>query len=268
MTRRPGHLERDRLGFQVELDQCEPDTAEGGALARPSPAAGAEGVRSLESQHRGRQHSELLQWVIAAQEEERKRVARELHDHTGQSLTSLLLGLRRLEAAETLEEARADIEQMRQHTARALDELHQLAFELRPSALDDLGLQVALQRYADDFARRTGIALEVQLNALSGIRLEPAPEIALYRIVQEALTNVAKHARAKTASVLAQSRAGSLRLIIEDNGCGFVVPDPGDGTGKHFGLIGMYERVALIGGKLTVESSPGRGTTIYVELPK
>lgn len=225
-------------------------------------------LRLTESQRRERQHADLLQRVIAAQEEERKRVARELHDHTGQWLTSLMIGLRRLGSMQLPEGERKAIADMRQNANRALEELHHLAFELRPSVLDDLGLVVALQRYVEDFERRTGLHLEVELEALAGVRLEPALEIALYRIVQEALTNVAKHAHAKTASVLLQSRADSLLLIVEDDGCGFVVPDVGAGGGKHIGLMGMQERVSLIGGKLTIESSPGAGTTVYVEVPK
>lgn len=239
------------------------------AAAAIESARSVENLRSLEeSQRRERQHAELLQRVIAAQEEERKRVARELHDHTGQSLTSLIIGLRRLEAEQDAEPARTAVRQMRLQASRALEELHHLAFELRPSVLDDLGLVVALQRYAEDFAQRTGIQLHMALDALAGVRLDPAVEIALYRIVQEALTNVAKHAQAHTASVLLQERANSLVLIIEDDGRGFVVPDVAAGNGKHFGLMGMQERVALLGGKLTLESAPGAGTTVYVELPR
>ncbi|NLC57958.1 MAG: GAF domain-containing sensor histidine kinase, partial [Armatimonadetes bacterium] len=239
------------------------------AAAAIESARSVENLRSLEeSQRRERQHAELLQRVIAAQEEERKRVARELHDHTGQSLTSLIIGLRRLEAEQDAEPARTAVRQMRLQASRALEELHHLAFELRPSVLDDLGLVVALQRYAEDFAQRTGIQLHMALDALAGVRLDPAVEIALYRIVQEALTNVAKHAQAHTASVLLQERANSLVLIIEDDGRGFVVPDVAAGNGKHFGLMGMQERVALLGGKLTLESAPGAGTTVYVELPQ
>lgn len=225
-------------------------------------------LRLAESERRDRQHAEVLQRVIAAQEEERKRIARELHDHTGQWLTSLMIGLRRLEAKQMPEDERQALAELQRSANRALEELHHLIFELRPSVLDDLGLVVALQRYMEDFARRTGIHLEMELEALAGVRLEPALEIALYRIVQEALTNVARHARATTASVLLQCRADSLLLIVEDDGCGFVVPEIGADDGEHFGLMGMQERVALVGGKLTIESSPGAGTTIYVEVPR
>jgi signal transduction histidine kinase len=221
-----------------------------------------------ESECSDRQQAEVLQRVIAAQEEERKRIARELHDQTGQSLTSLMIGLRRLEAAQMPEEERQAIAELQQNANRALDELHHLIFELRPSVLEDLGLVVALQRYIEEFARRTGLRVETELDALAGVRLEPAVEIALYRIVQEALTNVDRHARATTASVLLQCRGDSLLLIVEDDGSGFVVPEIGAGDSEHFGLMGMQERAALIGGKLTIESSPGAGTTIYVEVPR
>ncbi|MBI3945708.1 MAG: GAF domain-containing sensor histidine kinase [Armatimonadetes bacterium] len=238
------------------------------AAAAIQNARSFENLRLLEeSRLRERQHSELLQRVIAAQEEERKRVARELHDHTGQSLTSLIIGLRTLDSVQSVEEVRAAIREMRAHAGQALEELHHLAFELRPSVLDDLGLVAALQRYAEDFGRRTGVRMEVELDPPEGARLAPAVEIALYRIVQEALTNVAKHAEAKTASVLLHLRGSSLLLIIEDDGKGFEVPDFAQSEGKHFGLMGMQERVNLLGGKLTVESSPGSGTTVYVEVP-
>lgn len=238
------------------------------AAAAIQNARSFENLRLLEqSRLRERQHAELLQRVIAAQEEERKRVARELHDHTGQSLTSLLIGLRTLDKLQSIGEVRAAVREMRAHATQALEELHQLAYELRPSALDDLGLVAALQRYAEDFGRRTGVRMEVELDPIEGIKLEPATEIALYRIVQEALTNVAKHAEATTASVVLHVRGSALLLIIEDDGKGFEVPDIPHSEGKHFGLMGMYERVNLLGGKLTVESSPGSGTAIYVEVP-
>ncbi len=173
-----------------------------------------------------------------------------------------------MESAPSLEEVRASLAEMRSLASRALDELHFLAFELRPSVLDDLGLVVALQRYVQDFSRRTGIHVEAPLDPLENVRLAPAVEIALYRIVQEALTNVVKHAEAKTVSVLLQARGESLLLIVEDDGRGFEVPDVMDpDSGKHFGLMGMHERVGLLGGKLTIESTPGAGTTVYVEVP-
>ncbi len=238
------------------------------AAAAIENAHSLENVQLLEaSRHRERLHAELLQRVIAAQEEERKRVARELHDNTGQALTSLIIGLRTLESAQSLAEVQAALRDMRRHAGQALDELHHLAFELRPSVLDDLGLAVALQRYVKDFSKRTGIHMEAQLESLKGVSLAPAVDIALYRIVQEALTNVAKHAQATTVSVLLQPRGDSLLLIVEDNGRGFEVPDVTDSRGKHFGLMGMHERVGLLGGKLTIESTPGVGTTVFIEVP-
>ncbi|OGO45682.1 MAG: ATPase [Chloroflexi bacterium RBG_16_63_12] len=204
--------------------------------------------------------------VIGAQEEERKRIARELHDSTSQSLTSLMVGLRALSDACDSPDVRQRSEELRVVAAHTLDEVHELSLQLRPSVLDDLGLPSALERYVADCRRRYHLQIDLAIHGLGERRLPPEVETALYRIVQEALTNVARHARATTASVLLEQRDGMVRAIIEDDGRGF---DPAT-TGKseqRLGLYGIRERAELLGGKLTIESEPGRGASLFVEIP-
>ncbi len=221
----------------------------------------------LKRKEKNRAH--LLKQVITAQEEERKRIARELHDSTGQALTSLMIGLKRLQMAETHEEAGRVASELRDTAARTLDEIHTLALELRPSMLDDMGLAVTLQRYCTEYERRTSIAVDYHRDGLDGLRLPGAMEIAMYRIVQEALTNIAKHSRAGNVSVLLRAQKGRLRAIVEDDGVGFdVAATLADGSDEQkLGLVGMQERAGLLGGTCTIESRPGAGCTVFVEVP-
>jgi signal transduction histidine kinase len=200
---------------------------------------------------------DALQRVVTAQEAERQRLARELHDETGQALTSILLGLK------PLEEAGADVTQVRDLVRATLQDVRQLAVELRPAALDDFGLAPALERLTSSFAESTGIDVDFQA-ALSSTRLPPELETALYRIVQEALTNIVKHARATRVSVVVTRKAGSVSAVVEDDGVGF---DPATMHDDGLGLVGMRERVALLGGRLAIETTPGAGTTCLAEVP-
>lgn len=203
---------------------------------------------------------DALRRVVAAQELERKRLARELHDETGQALTSVLLGLSGLEDAATLEDVRSGVGALKEMTVQTLQDVRRLAVELRPSALDDFGLVPALERLVDGFGEQTG--LRVEFEARLDERLPDDVETALYRIVQEALTNVMKHAGARHVSVLVTQKHPTVVAIIEDDGRGFEAGGRGD---QGLGLLGMQERLALIDGTLTVESSPGGGTTIVAE---
>jgi PAS domain S-box-containing protein len=222
-----------------------------------------------ERQRAAEVRTRLLEQVIAAQEEEQRRIARELHDETGQSLTSLLVGLRALEEAASLDDARAGAGELRTMTARALDEVRRLARGLRPSALDELGLLPAIEQYALDSGQARGLAVDVRAHGFDGGRLPSTVETAVYRIVQEALTNVVKHARARSVSVVLRHRAGAVQAIVADDGCGFDVEAAlrGPGAWAGLGLHGMRERAALLGGEVTIESAPGEGTTIYVCVP-
>jgi signal transduction histidine kinase len=222
-----------------------------------------------ELQHKEAVRLQLLDKLMAAQEEERKRVARELHDETSQALTSLIVGLKVMETAGTLEEARAQIGRLRNLTVRTLEEVHRLALELRPSVLDDWGLVVALHRYVDEFAAKARLDVDCQMVGLDTQRLPPQVEIALYRIVQEALTNVARHAHARHVSVVLKRQRASILSIVEDDGAGFDVAKVMGAPAREgrLGLFGMQERAALLGGTLTIESRPGTGTTVFVAIP-
>ncbi|MGQ9599827.1 MAG: ATP-binding protein [Anaerolineae bacterium] len=219
-----------------------------------------------EVQRKEAMRGQLLQKIITVQEEERKRIARELHDQTGQALTSLLVGLRTLED-EPNHPAR--LQELKAIVTDTLDGVRNLALELRPSVLDDLGLVPALQRYVRTCATRHQLAVDFQTVALDGLRLPAPVETALYRIVQEALTNIIRHAHARQVSLLLEVREGAVVAIVEDDGCGFAVDSlwyelPGE---HRLGLHGMRERAELLGGTLTIESVPGAGTTVVVELP-
>ena len=207
--------------------------------------------------------SDALRRVVAAQEQERRRLARELHDETGQALTSILLGLRTVEEARGEENMRAAVGEVRDLVRATLQDVRQLAVELRPKALDDFGLVAALERLTETFREQTGIALAFQ-SMLPAERLSPEVETALYRIVQESLTNIVKHARAGTVSITLGRKKDAVTVVVEDDGVGF---EPARTREEGLGLIGMRERVALVGGRLIIESRPGAGTTFVVEVP-
>lgn len=209
---------------------------------------------------------QLLEQVIGAQEDERKRIARELHDETGQALTSVAVMLKSLDSARLSDDVRARVADIQAVAASAVRAVHNLAFELRPSVLDDAGLAPAIEHYAREFAERHRLAVDVQVIGIHG-RL-PAPiETALYRITQEALTNIARHAQATNASLLLERRNGSVLLLVEDDGRGFARQPHMSGAREHLGIHGMEERATLVGGKLTIETEEGAGTSVYVEVP-
>jgi len=201
--------------------------------------------------------------VLEAQELERKRLARELHDETGQALTSVLLGLRAIEVAKDPEQTREATARLREQLVDTLHDVRRLAVELRPAALDDFGLVPALERLTHTFTEQTSIPVELEA-VLGSARLPQPVETALYRIVQEALTNVIKHSRASHVSVLLRRKPDTVAVVIEDDGVGFDVEDVREGG---LGLIGMQERIALLDGRLTVESSSESGTSVVVEVP-
>jgi signal transduction histidine kinase len=206
---------------------------------------------------------DALRRVVEAQELERRRLARELHDETGQALTSILLRLKALEERTGDEASRAATQELRSLVVSTLQDVRRLAVELRPTALDDFGLVAALERLTASFAEQTGISVDFE-TALADERLPEEVETALYRIVQESLTNVVKHARARRVSILLARKEGSVKAVVEDDGRGF---DPAEQAGDGFGLVGMSERLALLGGRLEVESDADAGTTIAAEVP-
>jgi signal transduction histidine kinase len=205
---------------------------------------------------------DALRRVVDAQELERRRLSRELHDETGQALTSILLGLRALEDTLEGEESRKATAELRELVVATLQDVRRLALELRPSALDDFGLVAALEHLTTTFGEQSGIKVDFEA-ALGEGRLPPEVETALYRIVQESLTNIAKHAQARSVSIALTKVDGAVKAVVEDDGRGF---DPAS-TDGGFGLVGMGERLALLGGRLRIESSPGSGTTIAMDVP-
>jgi PAS domain S-box-containing protein len=210
--------------------------------------------------------TELLARLVFAQEDERRRIAREMHDQFGQQLTSLshlIVSLK--DACSGLSGVRNQFEAL-EEVARQLDrDVEHLVWELRPTALDDLGLRAALANYLQDWSRRVGITAELHTSGLQEERLASEAETALYRIAQEALTNVARHSDAENVEVILERRSDHVLLIVEDDGVGF---DPGEAgaAGRGFGLLGMQERAALVGASLQIESAAGRGTTILVRM--
>ena len=206
---------------------------------------------------------DALSRVVAGQEVERRRLARELHDETGQALTSILLGLRAVDDKATDEETRKAVSDLRELVVATLQDVRRLAVQLRPKALDDFGLVPALERLVQTFAETSGIEVHLEPH-LGASRLPAEVETTLYRIVQEALTNVVKHADASRVSILLARRGGTAVAVIEDDGRGF---DNGTVQSHGVGLLGMQERVELHDGRVIVESTPGSGTTLRVEVP-
>jgi signal transduction histidine kinase len=201
--------------------------------------------------------------VVEAQELERARLARELHDETGQALTSILLGLKSLEDRVDSDDGRTAVTELRNLVVTTLQDVRRLAVELRPAALDDFGLVPAIERLRDTVEEQGGLSVDVQ-SPLGDERLPPETETALYRIVQEALINVLKHAAATRVTVRLSRSGKTVALVVQDDGNGF---DPASVRDGGLGLVGMRERVALLGGRLTVESSEGGGTLLKAEVP-
>jgi signal transduction histidine kinase len=213
---------------------------------------------------------ELLHQVVTAQEQERQRIARELHDTTGQALTALGLGF--AAASETIHAnpplASRQLGELKKLSMQTLDELRDLIGNLRPSVLDDLGLVPALQGQVREFTNRTGIVAELNLNGHRR-RLQPEVETIVFRITQEALTNVTRHAAATHVTIQLTFQTDHLALIIQDNGRGF---DPSQALSSQagrrpWGILGMQERVSLVNGQWDIASVPGQGTTISVTIP-
>jgi signal transduction histidine kinase len=218
-------------------------------------------------QQREKTLAELLRQVVNAQEAERQRIARELHDATGQSLTAVALGLHgvgRLMDSNG-EAARLHLRELEQYATSALAELRHIIADLRPSQLDDLGLVAALHWYVREFESHYAIRANLTVRG-EAYRLPPEYEMALFRIVQEGLMNVAKHAQASRADVRLWYRAERVCLIVVDDGRGFS-GEPLTDQEAGWGLRGIRERAALLGGRCVIRSAPGYGTQIRVCVP-
>ena len=255
-------IARDRVIGVIEIhDKDGPDARFSDSDLRLAETFAARAAVAVELSQRVAR--DALRRVVQAQELERRRLARELHDETGQALTSILLGLKPLEEALADHPARAAAAELREHVVTALQDVRRLAVELRPKLLDDFGLVPALERLTESFAEQTGIRVDFH-SALGETRLPSEVETALYRVVQESLTNVVKHAHARNVSVSVVRRDTGVAAVIEDDGAGF---QPAATREDGVGLLGMRERLALFDGRLEIESRPGAGTTLVAEVP-
>jgi signal transduction histidine kinase len=234
-----------------------------------SQIAGLQEARLKEAKQRESLRRELYKRVVAAQESERQRIARELHDETGQALTAIGLGLRGLTGSLSVsdpESTKKNLHQLELLTTHSLDELQRLIADLRPSHLDDLGLSSAMRWYANQLQERVKLEVHVEINGEERTVASPV-KIALFRIAQEALTNVIKHAQAKTALVTLTYGVKSVQVRVTDDGRGFDMDAAGSAKRVSWGLKGMEERTSLLGGKFEVQSRLGQGTTVEVSIP-
>jgi two-component system, NarL family, sensor histidine kinase UhpB len=208
----------------------------------------------------------LSSQIIKAQEEERLRIARELHDETAQALASLLVRQRVAERSPDPESLHRTMADLRALTAEALEGVRRMALELRPTMLDDLGLVAAVEAFARQFSHRTSIPVAVRVTRRPE-RLPPEVELVAFRVIQEALSNVARHSGATRAEVRLVAGPRVLSISVADDGHGFELESALDSRQRSLGLFGMRERAALVGGRLSLDSAPGRGTRVYLETP-
>ena len=251
--------ERDQLEVRVRERTVE--------LSATNQALQAEMTQRQRAQEA---HRQVLRRLVAAEETERGRVSRELHDRLGQDLTALKLGLQIVcQQASRSPTVRESVNQLKGLTDSLMRDIHRLAWELRPAALDDFGLELALRRYADEWAALSGVPVDFHSRGVTARRLAPEVETTLYRITREALTNVVRHAKARRVSVLLERRADHVSLIVEDDGRGFDAAATlrAPATQGKLGLLGMLERATLAGGSVEIESRPGVGTTVFVRIP-
>jgi signal transduction histidine kinase len=222
-------------------------------------------IQSAESKQAEAMHRLLLEHTLSAQEEERRRIARELHDEAGQLLTALLVGLRTLDDARKLADVKVHGHRLRDIASQAIDEIGRLARGLHPTVLDDHGLGVALGRYATEYTMTHNIAVDLDLNELDSTNLPSAVQIALYRILQEALTNVARHSGAKAVTIKFARLATAMEVAVIDDGCGFDVKAVAVSS-QRLGIQSMRERAAMLGGTISFTSQRKR-TRILVQIP-
>lgn len=236
----------------------------------PTDASDTSAVVSMFDLTAQKLHKLYMKRVLAAQDEERRRIARELHDETGQSLTSIVVGLQELQDAHSIADARRLSNRLQGIAEAAIDEIGRLARGLHPYLLEDLGLDAALERHVDRCAMLSGLDIDLGVVRPRDDYQPPmALATAIYRVVQEALNNVIKHAEARSASVVLTWTDRHARVVVEDDGRGF---DPETATraatGVGLGLHGIRERVELLGGRLDIESTLGVGTTLAVQIPR
>jgi len=217
------------------------------------------------NQERQRLQIELVERVISAQEEERKRISCDLHDQTSQALVSLIVQLKLVETAPNIATRRKNLDTLRDQLRATLEEVRQMALDLRPNILDDLGLEQAVHWFSERCMKNNG--LQVSISAKGDLNnLPERHKITSYRVIQEALSNIVKHSRARHAQVEINCAPALLRLTVQDDGVGFDLQQ-GKRSGSSLGILGMQERVSLLGGEINIHSAPGEGTTICAQIP-
>lgn len=261
----PGESLKVAAGELIELGSIAMVIEQATPAQSPRQVSG--GATAIERLHALAERDGLRHKLLLAEEEERRRLSRELHDEAGQLLTALGLGLQALsDVAVPGSEADRRATQLRELASTLGRELHAIAVRIRPKSLDDFGLEAALATYAEEWSRQSGIAIDI--HAQPGAQRLPGPiESAIYRVVQEALTNISRHSGARHASIVVERRDGQVIAVVEDDGHGF---DPDDDVRATktpaLGLLGVRERVELLGGTVALESSRS-GTSLYVRIP-
>jgi PAS domain S-box-containing protein len=241
----------------------------GGALLEGARNKGVFFALDLSEQKRGEEaRKQLLRQLVTAQENERRRISRELHDQMGQHLTALIFGLKLLQSSpQDRQPSESRLSQLLELADRLEREVHHLAWELRPPELDHLGLRAALSNYVEKWSEHCGITADLVSTGMDHRRLPPEVETTVYRVVQEALTNVLKHARARSVSVILEQRPDHVLAVVEDDGRGFNYEETAVTPEGGLGLHGMKERVTLAGGTFDLESGAGAGTTLVIRIP-
>ncbi len=261
-----GRLGKSLDGMRRSLHDLVESVAEANALLEHRVAERTQELKEANARLSERESArgELLRKVITAQEDERKRIARELHDETSQSLAVLAMGLET--AAEALRSGRTPrLDEVKAVAVRTLEDVHRLILDLRPSVLDDLGLVSAIRWYADRHLETQGISVRCECGDVP--RLPPEMEAALFRICQEAMNNVARHAQASAVLAQVGVEGGELRLEIEDDGKGFDPAAVDRRERRPWGIMGIRERAEIFGGRARIDSAPGKGTRVEVRLP-
>ena len=213
------------------------------------------------------QRTLLMQRILNVQEDERARIAWELHDQVGQELSAVLIGLRVIEAAAHLEDATSQAHDLRARTSSTLEDIRKIAVDMRPGSLDELGLAVVLGRETEAAAESAGLAATFRTHNDHGIRLTPQAELVLYRVTHAAVANVVRHAQAAALAVVLRIEPDQVSILVEDDGVGFDVDATMAGPPeRRFGLLAMAERLKMIDGQVTIESTLGEGSVVLIEV--